>query len=201
MGRKICHPHPARWLMLAACWLAAAAAPALPRQDPPAQERLPANAELVSFPSGDLTLPIPTWSGNFYNEPFYYVTLGILLLALLVGWETAGDRPATIAVDILVALSAGAMGIQAAAARRIAIAGVTTTFVTGTLTSLIAGFVAPGLNRSQSTRWAAALACMVIGAAAGAALFIAWRPGGPLVATLLVGMVLAVAAWATRPRD
>jgi len=116
------------------------------------------------------------------------------LLAFLVGWEIAGDRPATLALDILAALSAGAMGMQTALARRLGVGGVTTTFITGTLTSLIAGFAAVGPGRSRSMMWAATLACLVIGAAAGAALFIAWRPGGPLVAVLLVAIVLALGA-------
>lgn len=42
--------------------------------------------------SAGLSLPIPTWSGAFYNEPFYYVTLGILLLALLVSWWVRNSK-------------------------------------------------------------------------------------------------------------
>jgi uncharacterized membrane protein YoaK (UPF0700 family) len=124
-----------------------------------------------------------------------------LLLGLLAGWEITGDRPAAAALDILIALSAAAMGMQTAAARRLGVAGVTTTFVTGMLTNLIAelGAVAPG--RSHWRIWVATLACMVIGAAAGAALFIAWRPGAPLVALLLVGIVIAAATWLQRSGD
>jgi uncharacterized membrane protein YoaK (UPF0700 family) len=121
-----------------------------------------------------------------------------LLVAFLVGWEIAGDRPAALALDILVALSAAAMGLQTVAVRHLHVVGVTTTFVTGMLTSLIAELAAVGPGRSHWTLWAAALACIVIGAAAGAALFIAWRPGAPLVAMLLVGMVIAAATWLTR---
>jgi branched-chain amino acid transport system permease protein len=34
-----------------------------------------------------LGLPIPTdWSGDFFNIPFYYVTLAILLLAIAISW-------------------------------------------------------------------------------------------------------------------
>lgn len=36
--------------------------------------------------SQGLSLPIPSWTGGFYNLPFYYVTLGILVLALLTSW-------------------------------------------------------------------------------------------------------------------
>jgi uncharacterized membrane protein YoaK (UPF0700 family) len=124
-----------------------------------------------------------------------------LLLALLAGWEITGDRPAALALDILIALSAGAMGMQTAAARRIGVPGVTTTFVTGMLTGLIAELAAVGPGRSHWTIWATTLAGMVIGAALGAAAFIAWRPAAPLVAMLLVGMVIAGATWLTRPGD
>lgn len=36
--------------------------------------------------SGGLELPIPPWSGDVFNLPFYYVILAILLLALLTSW-------------------------------------------------------------------------------------------------------------------
>lgn len=36
--------------------------------------------------SAGMSLPIPPWTGAFFNEPFYYVTLGIALLALAVSW-------------------------------------------------------------------------------------------------------------------
>jgi uncharacterized membrane protein YoaK (UPF0700 family) len=124
-----------------------------------------------------------------------------LLLALLAGWEISGDRPGALALDILIALSAGAMGMQTAAVRRLGVAGVTTTFVTGMLTGLIAELAAVTPGRSHWTLWAATLACMVIGAGAGAALFIAWRSGAPLAAMLLVGAVIALATWLRQPGD
>src|SRR5205085_5374269 len=34
-----------------------------------------------------LSLPIPVdWSGYFFNMPFYYVSLALLLIAILVSW-------------------------------------------------------------------------------------------------------------------
>lgn len=36
--------------------------------------------------STGLSLPIPDWSGDFFNVPFYYVSLLILLVALGVSW-------------------------------------------------------------------------------------------------------------------
>jgi uncharacterized membrane protein YoaK (UPF0700 family) len=121
-----------------------------------------------------------------------------LLVALLASWEISGDRPAALVLDILIALSASAMGMQTAAARRLAVVGVTTTFVTGMLTSMIAELAGMAPGASHWKLWAATLAFMVIGAALGAVVFIAWRPGAPLVAMLLVGMVIATAAWQGR---
>ena len=121
-----------------------------------------------------------------------------LLLGLLAGWEITGVRPAPVALDTLIALSAGAMGMQTAAARRLGVLGVTTTFVTGMLTGLIAALVTAGSGRSQLALWAATLGGLVIGAAVGAAVFTVWRPGAPLVALLLVGSVLGAASWLTR---
>ena len=124
-----------------------------------------------------------------------------LLLGLLAGWEITGDRPVPVALGTLIALSAGAMGMQTAAARRLRVPGVTTTFVTGMLTGLIAALVMAGAGRSQLALWAATLAGLVIGAAVGAAVFTVWRPGAPLVALLLVASVLGAATWLTRRVD
>jgi hypothetical protein len=48
--------------------------------------------------------------------------------------------------------------------------------------------------------WATSLACLVIGAAAGAAIFIAWRPSAPIVSVVLVGAVIAAATISSRNR-
>jgi uncharacterized membrane protein YoaK (UPF0700 family) len=121
-----------------------------------------------------------------------------LLAVFLAGWEIAGDRPAALLLDVLVALSAGAMGMQAAAARRLHVTGVTTVFVTGMLTSLIADLATVESGRSPRRLWAASLTALVIGAVVAALLSMVWRPGAPLVAALLVGAVIAAATWLRR---
>ncbi|MFE7135218.1 YoaK family protein, partial [Streptomyces sp. NPDC057638] len=63
------------------------------------------------------------------------VSLGCQL-AFLAGWAAVDGRPGGVADVGLVSLSALAMGVQTACARRVALGGITTTFVTGTLTSV-----------------------------------------------------------------
>ena len=121
-----------------------------------------------------------------------------LLFALLAAWEITGARPGALALDLLIALSAGAMGMQTAAVRRLGVTGVTTTFVTGMLTGLIAELAAVTPGRSHWTLWAATLGSMVIGAAAGAGLLFAWRSAAPLAALVLVAAVIAAATWQKR---
>src|SRR5712692_6075326 len=47
--------------------------------------------DLTSGSQG-MSLPIPSWIGGFYNLPLYYVTLGILVLALLTSWWIRGSK-------------------------------------------------------------------------------------------------------------
>ena len=50
---------------------------------------------LTSLTNGSigLGLPIPTdWSGDFFNIPFYYVTLAILLFAIAISWWVRNSK-------------------------------------------------------------------------------------------------------------
>jgi branched-chain amino acid transport system permease protein len=42
--------------------------------------------------SGGLELPFPTWTGSFFNEPFYYVGLGVAVVACVVSWWVRGSK-------------------------------------------------------------------------------------------------------------
>jgi uncharacterized membrane protein YoaK (UPF0700 family) len=62
-----------------------------------------------------------------------------LLCAFAIGWPLVGGASATLAArGPLIVLSALAMGVQSAAARRLDVSGIATTYITGTLTSLAA---------------------------------------------------------------
>ncbi len=110
-----------------------------------------------------------------------------LLAVFTAGWELAGAAPRGAARLILLALLAAAMGGQSAAVRRLG--QVSTTYLTGTATGVLAGLVTG--NRPDG-RWrsVAALAAVVAGAACGGVLAVfapAWAPaaiGVPIAAVV-----------------
>lgn len=87
-----------------------------------------------------------------------------VLAAFSAGWELAGGRPGGTARLPLTAALAVAMGLQSAAVRRLG--GLSTTYLTGTLTALVSDLVTrgrePGFARSLGV-----LAAIVSGAVAG----------------------------------
>lgn len=60
-----------------------------------------------------------------------------LILAIFTATSTVFDTNGGIIIPLLIALSAFAMGIQSAAVRRLGVPGIATTYITGTLTSLM----------------------------------------------------------------
>jgi uncharacterized membrane protein YoaK (UPF0700 family) len=111
----------------------------------------------------------------------------VLLLAFAGLWLAGGPA------DGLIALSALGMGAQSAAVHRLGVPGVTTTYVTGTITSLMAGLAA---LQASSGRWrhAAIVAALVAGAAAGAVAWSRWPHLAGLGPAALVAAVTLVAA-------
>jgi len=111
--------------------------------------------------------------------------------AFAVVWACAGARPGHLAGLGLVALSGAAMGLQTAAARRLAKAGITTTFVTGTLTS-VAESLSAGSTRDVLRR-CCVLAGLVAGALAGALLMRLAPVAAAVLAPVLVLVTLLAA--------
>ena len=87
-----------------------------------------------------------------------------VLAAFSVGWELTGGRPGSTAQVLLIAALAAAMGIQSAAVRQLG--GMSTTYLTGTLTAVVTELVTrdrgPGFARSVGV-----LAAIVSGAVIG----------------------------------
>lgn len=137
----------------------------------------------------------------------------IPLIALAVGWHTIGTRPAAEVNYLLIALSALAMGIQTAAVRRLGIEGVTTTFISGTLTTLAAETVqwlharelpriapkAPEARLAPTWRRGAMLTAVVwcvyaLGAVVSGIAELRWRSGTLLLPIGAVLLVIAIEA-------
>jgi uncharacterized membrane protein YoaK (UPF0700 family) len=116
-----------------------------------------------------------------------------LLLAFAALWLAGAGAGPGRGPDGLVALSALGMGIQSAAVRRLAVEGVTTTFVTGTITALMAGLAALQAGTGW-VRHAAVVVVLVAGAVAGGLVWTRWPHLAGVGPALLVAGVAAAAA-------
>ena len=118
-----------------------------------------------------------------------------LLIVVALGiWLAGGTQPAGPSVDLVIALTAGAMGVQNATVRKLAVPDLTTTVLTLTLTGLAAD--PPGPDRRTSARRILAVVAMLLGALVGALVVL---QGGPAVGlALVIVMLSSLAAWAHR---
>jgi uncharacterized membrane protein YoaK (UPF0700 family) len=134
----------------------------------------------------------------------------VILVAFAGGWLIDGSEPSGVTVYLLIALSALAMGVQSAAVRRLAVADVSTTYVTGTLTSLTARTVrwlrsaSPPHSEERFTLtepserglpltadvWLA----YGVGAVVGGAAELLWQPGALLLPVAAVAAVVVLMA-------
>ncbi|MFD1824338.1 DUF1275 family protein [Mumia zhuanghuii] len=116
-----------------------------------------------------------------------------LLAAYAVGWWLLDSDPHGAWILPLLALCAAGLGIQASAILRFGVSGLSSTYLTGTLTTLVVTLASDrrprGLGRS-----ARLLTALVVGAAIGAALVSLARPAAP-VFQLAVLLVVIAAGW------
>lgn len=110
---------------------------------------------------------------------------------VLAGWLGASGHPNQAFEVVLVGFSALAMGLQAGAVARLGVSGVTTTYVTGTLTGLIGALALGSGTRRELARRAVVLVALLAGAGCGALLLTDARseaPALPLATTVVVLM-------------
>ncbi|MGZ4452223.1 MAG: DUF1275 family protein [Nocardioides sp.] len=118
--------------------------------------------------------------------------VAFLMLALGLGLLLVDERTPSRAEEITVTtIAALAMGLQAAAARLVAVKDVTTVVVTSTITGLAADSYFGSGKGGGTARRAIAVLAIIAGAVAGAAL-LKWHTGAGL---LLAGVVIALATW------
>lgn len=127
-------------------------------------------------------------------RPVWPVRVTVALLAesvvlggLLAGWEVGGSRPGGRVELGLLAAAVLAMGVQAGAVRAIGIPGLSTTYLTGTLTGVLAELAT---TRSVQWRSIAILVGLVSGAAGGGLLAVQATAAAPLLPIGVLAVVL-----------
>jgi len=120
----------------------------------------------------------------------------VLLLGASVVVAGASDEPLAggdrYALIVLLGIS---MGIQNATARKLAVPDLTTTVLTLTITGVAADSAIAGGSGSAAGRRLVAVAAMLLGALAGAALALHVHIVAPLVIALIVTAVVAAVSW------
>jgi uncharacterized membrane protein YoaK (UPF0700 family) len=117
----------------------------------------------------------------------------VLQAAFLIGWLITGANPDGVSAATLIAFSGVAMGIQAATARALA-PGMSTTYVTGTLTGLLSELSALGAVSGDRGRRASIVVALALGAVAGALALTLVPLLAPATPLAVVGAVVLVAA-------
>jgi len=120
-----------------------------------------------------------------------------LQFAFVIGWLLTGANPDGASAATLIAFSGVAMGIQAATARALA-PGMSTTYVTGTLTGLLSELSALGAVSGDRRRRASIVVALALGALAGAFALSTMALLAPAIPLVVVGAVVLVAATRSR---
>jgi uncharacterized membrane protein YoaK (UPF0700 family) len=117
-----------------------------------------------------------------------------------VGWEVTGAKPAGGAQLFLLAVVTVAMGMQSAVVVAMGIAGVSTTYLTGTLTTLIDALANPDRRKGADARQVIVLLSLVAGAGLSG-LMLATAPSAVLAIpfAVLIG-VIGIGTGLFRPR-
>jgi uncharacterized membrane protein YoaK (UPF0700 family) len=136
------------------------------------------------------------------GSPVWPVGVSVVLaLEVLVqggflgGWVAVNGHPSLVFTAVLVGLSALAMGMQSDAVAALGVAGVTTTYVTGTMTGLLRALAIGGINVPDRVRRAAVLAGLLLGAVVCAVLLVHARRFAPVLPLAATVTVLATAVW------
>jgi uncharacterized membrane protein YoaK (UPF0700 family) len=131
------------------------------------------------------------WSGRVTALLACVALVMFALSAVLLG---IGDDPDHDVMVTVTTVAAVAMGMQAAAARHIAVRDVTTVVVTSAITGLAADSVLGAGSGVRSWRRLLAVALILLGATAGALLLQVHLGAGLLVAGVVIAGVAAVGA-------
>lgn len=117
----------------------------------------------------------------------------VVMIGFLVLWEaTIGDRPADLKL-LMLAVAATALGIQSSAVQRFGVHGLSSTYLTGTLTTVIGSLSARQPLRSVMPSFNVLLA-LVVGSGVGAACTAHLEPLAPLLLVVPLSIVVLESA-------
>ena len=132
------------------------------------------------------------------------VALGVSLLAHLCFaaiWYATDARPGDTAIPVLLALWAGAMGMQSAAVRKLDVKGIFTTAATATFIFLFSDLIDFRMSSDERRRMWGILISLVIGATAGGLLLIHAPVYAPMFSLIVTAIVVVTAARVFGDRD
>jgi uncharacterized membrane protein YoaK (UPF0700 family) len=121
-----------------------------------------------------------------------------LIIGLTVGWELAGGRPVGDPQLVLLGLASMAMGVQSAAVRSLAAPGLSSTYMTGTLTGLV-GAVAAGDGLAGQRQSLSVIGALVVGAVVAGVLVVEVPRAAPAVSLATLGSVIVTARLTAAP--
>jgi uncharacterized membrane protein YoaK (UPF0700 family) len=113
--------------------------------------------------------------------------------AFAVAWAAVGGAPGPDWIYGVIGLSSLGMGMQNAAARQLAVPGLTTTVITTALAGFMVDLPALGISGSGQRRFGLAVVAILSGAAVGAILMLHVRAAAPLLTVLTVASVVVLA--------
>jgi uncharacterized membrane protein YoaK (UPF0700 family) len=130
----------------------------------------------------------------------------LLIAGFTLGFELSGANPAGWAQFCLLATVATAIGMQSATVNRMNLTDVGTTYLTGTLTTLVSSLVTPGATTRFKLRRFGVLFALAAGAALSGLLIKTAASAAPALplAALSIALILAwapAARWPSRRRD
>jgi uncharacterized membrane protein YoaK (UPF0700 family) len=122
----------------------------------------------------------------------------VMLAGVAAGWLVTGGRPGQVASLLLLGLAGVAMGAQSTATIGTGVRGASTTYLTGTLTTVLRVLIR-GPRRFTATAGGISRLLALLGGAAAGGLLLRFAPlWAPVLAVGLVAVVVAVAAALTR---
>jgi uncharacterized membrane protein YoaK (UPF0700 family) len=117
----------------------------------------------------------------------------VLFVAYAVGWWASGGAPGTGVALALLLCTAVALGIQSSTVQRFGVSGMSTTYLTGTLTTVVIR-LATGRGVREVWHSIEILLGLIAGAAAGAGLLLLAPLAAPVLQLAALGSVIVVGA-------